>query len=171
MFVVTDFDQLVRKLDRRNRVLVLQVSRSEDGREEPALWIAAAKEPIRKLELVDSDLVGRAILSDILVRGPDPNTWSHHKRLSANKKLVATAEYKAAVFIRRNLMVNKVFALLTLIAVIALIAAVIVIEVSRPRMENSDPVTLQQGENPLTKEKDATLCYPRGSSACIESAN
>mgnify|MGYP003679265015 FL=1 len=41
MFVVTDFDQLVRKLDRRNRVLVLQVSRSEDGREEPTLWIAA----------------------------------------------------------------------------------------------------------------------------------
>ena len=75
MFVVTDFDQLVRKLDRRNRVLVLQVSRSEDGREEPTLWIAAAKEPIRKLELVDSDLVGRAILSDLLVRGPDPNTW------------------------------------------------------------------------------------------------
>ena len=68
-------------------------------------------------------------------------------------------------------MVNKIFALLTLIAVIALIAAVIVIEVSRPRMENSDPVTLQQGEEALTKEKDSTLCYPRGSSACIESAN
>tara|TARA_R110002110_G_scaffold109418_18_gene272981 strand:- start:4252 stop:4767 length:516 start_codon:yes stop_codon:yes gene_type:complete len=171
MFVVTDFDQLVRKLDRRNRVLVLQVSRTEDGQEKPSLWIAAAKEPIRKLEIVDSDLVGRAILSDLLLRGPDPNTWSHRKRLASNKKLVATAEYKAAVFIRRNLMVNKAFGLLTLIAIAALIAAVIVIEVSRPRDEAGEPVTRQQGEEMPETEKDATLCYPRGSSACVNSTN
>ncbi|MEQ8709296.1 MAG: hypothetical protein RIC36_09920 [Rhodospirillales bacterium] len=171
MFVVTEFDQLVRKLDRRNRVLVLHVSQSEDGREQPSLWIAAAKEPIRKLELVDSELVGRAILSDQLVRGPDVNTWSHRKRLAANRKLVATAEYKAAVFIRRNLMVNKAFGLLTLVGIGAVIATLVVIEVTRPKTDMSDPVTLRQGADALSKERDATICYPRGSSACVDSAN
>jgi hypothetical protein len=166
MFDITDFQTLLDRLDHRNRVLVLSVTLDGEGREHPELWIAPVKELHKRLETVSDDLLGKAILSDHIKRGPDPNSWSHYKRLAANKKMVETEEYRAAKFIRRNLLVNKTVAMVTAVVVVILLAYAAPALLSRISWPGSDD---GQDEFRLITpegERIRELCYPVGSPAC-----
>ncbi len=168
MFDITDFQTLLARLDRRNRVMVLSVTLDEEGRDCPELWIAPVKEPHKRLETVSDELLGKAILSDHIKRGPDPNTWSHYKRLAANKKMVETEEYRAAKFLRRNIFVNKTVAMVAGVVAIILLAYVAPALLARIDWPGSDNGMDEFRLNTPEGERIRELCYPVGSPACEE---
>lgn len=170
MFEITDFKSLCEALDKRNRVLVLQVSLDEHGRENPDLWISPVRHTERRLITVDSELVGKAILSDDIVRGPDPHTWSHRKRLEANKRMIASAEVRAANFIRRNLFVNKVIGIAVIIAVVAMTAFYMPKLISMIGWQSGDESD-EHRLNHADGEQIPELCYPPNSPACQKAAD
>jgi hypothetical protein len=163
---ITDFQTLLARLDRRNRVMVLSVTLDSEGREHPELWIAPVKQPHNRLETVSDELLGKAILSDHIKRGPDPNTWSHYKRLAANRKLVETEEYRAAKFLRRNIYVNKTVAMVAGVVALILLAYAAPALLARIDWPSSDDGTDEFRLNTPEGERIRELCYPVGSPAC-----
>ncbi len=115
-------EKLAAALNRPNRILVEEVLPGSAGAEtDRRLWIAKTNKPDHSLRPVDPDLFGMIVTSDLLIRGPDPNVWSHRDRYYDNLKRVTRMAKNSGRFLRQSLLINALIGLATLVFVITII--------------------------------------------------
>ncbi|MRG71485.1 hypothetical protein GH722_06890 [Alphaproteobacteria bacterium HT1-32] len=115
-------EKLAAALNRPNRILVEEVLPGSAGAEtDRRLWIAKTNKPDHSLRPVDPDLFGMIVTSDLLIRGPDPNVWSHRDRYDDNLKRVTRMAKNSGRFLRQSLLINALIGIATLVFVITII--------------------------------------------------
>lgn len=116
------FSRLVAALDRPNRILVEEVYPGRSGEETNRhLWIAKTNKPDHILKSVDSDLFGLVVSSNLLVRGPDLNVWSHRNRYDDNLERVSRMAGNSRTFLRRTRLLNSFIGIGIIIFFVAII--------------------------------------------------